>query len=102
MTVPPCPNRAPSVPQGTAKTPQSDRAPVPLSIGTGHGTRVVEVRTHDFETKSVPPCIACGQPTDGPPSICSTCADERAAHRRSKRIARAQELDARLTKETKR
>lgn len=55
MTVPPCPDRAPTVPQGTAKSGKSDRAPVPLSIRHGHGARLFGVTGTHTRDASVPP-----------------------------------------------
>lgn len=66
-TVPPCPRRAPSVPQGTPKTPQSARAPVPPSIRHGHGARVLDTESTPSVRRGVPPVRGGGQ--DARPSI---------------------------------
>lgn len=42
------------------------------------------------------PCIGCHKPTHGEPSICDTCADERATHGREKARTRARELTDRM------
>ena len=47
------------------------------------------------------PCIGCSKPTHGDPSICDTCAAERATHGRDKARTRATQLEARLSKETR-
>ncbi|GAB3758783.1 hypothetical protein GCM10027599_26640 [Yimella radicis] len=96
-SVPPCPDRAPTVPPARAKTPESDRAPVPLSIGTGTGHGHLGHNSPIEPTESVPPvCQSCRTSTDNRPAVCSTCWAERVDHR----LIKAQRRRADLTKRT--
>lgn len=92
--------RSPSVPQPFPGNGVDTRSPVPLPIrerGTGNGSGGIA------DQRCSPPCIGCGEPTPGNPSICKACADERARAGQLKAVFRAAALEDRMTpKEDKR
>ena len=91
--------RSPSVPQPFPGNGVDTRSPVPLPLrerGTGNGSGGIT------DDECSPTCIGCQTPTHGTPSICDTCADERADHRASKARARTADYRARTSKESTR